>query len=155
MEKESASYTRSNTHQEAYCPRSVRVENYVTHNGDFDFYELNGRDYELQTIQNWLEIVTGVDRPAPVDSAAIAGMIDLLRTQGCFGLSVRYAVSLGLPSSRMVENPSMAKFPTYQDCERVGNIFEEALLKTFGEAIGGEYVSLHDIGDDPCSTLPI
>jgi len=39
--------------------------------------------------------------PSAVDSAAIAGMVDVLHTQGCFALSIRYAICLGLSTSRI------------------------------------------------------
>lgn len=63
-------------------PRPIRVENYVTHNGDFDFYDLNGKTYDLEVIQKWLPIATGARLPATVDSVCIAGFIDLIRCQG-------------------------------------------------------------------------
>lgn len=34
------------------------VENFITHNGDFDFYELNGMSYGLDGVQSWLERVS-------------------------------------------------------------------------------------------------
>eukprot|EP00957_Ditylum_brightwellii_P099332 7566160-Ditylum_brightwellii.AAC.1 len=52
---------------------TVAVENYITHNGDFDFYVLNDASYDLGTIQKWLEIALRSPLPATVDSAAIAG----------------------------------------------------------------------------------
>lgn len=80
-------------------PATVCVQNYITHNGDFDFYQSHGKTYELETIQEWLSVVTETKTPASVDSCAIAGMVDILRTQGCFGLSARYALVLGMESS--------------------------------------------------------
>ena len=38
---------------------------------------------------------TGCARPADVDSAAIAGIMDLLRTQGCLTRSVRFGFLFG------------------------------------------------------------
>ena len=63
-------------------PRLVRTETYVTHNGDFDFFDLNGKTYDLDVIQKWLPIATSAALPATVDSACIAGFIDLIRCQG-------------------------------------------------------------------------
>jgi len=110
-----------------FYPTKVAVENYITHNGDFDFYHLNGTTYELDTIQKWLEIALQSPIPASVDSAAIAGLIDLLRTQGCFGLSIRYAVCLGLSSSRMTDDAAVANLPGYEDYEKIGVYFEQVL----------------------------
>ena len=63
-------------------PRLIRCENYVTHNGDFDFYDLNGKTYDLDVLQKWLPIATSAALPATVDSVCIAGFIDLIRCQG-------------------------------------------------------------------------
>ncbi|CAE7877802.1 unnamed protein product [Symbiodinium necroappetens] len=68
----------------------VNLEIFITHNGDLDFFDLGDRTYDLSDIQSWLERSTGHPRPAEVDSAAIAGLMDLLRTQGCLARSVRY-----------------------------------------------------------------
>jgi hypothetical protein len=109
------------------------VENYITHNGDFDFYSLsNGKTYDLSVIQKWLVSVTHTPLASTVDSLAVAGMIDLLRTKGCFGLSCRYAICLGLPTSTITEDLD-GKFPLYTHFETIGNCFEQVLqemLKT-------------------------
>jgi hypothetical protein len=109
----------------AFTPQMVQVENYVTHNGDFDFYVVNGKTYDLEKIQKWLAITTGSPMPAVVDSCAVAGVVDLLRTQGCFGLSARYAVCLGLPTSKIEER--IDNFPPYSHFEKIGHTFEEVL----------------------------
>ena len=135
-------------------PQVLLVENYVTHNGDFDFYRVNGNSYELGQVQKWLERVLDAPLPAQVDSCAIAGVMDVLRTQGCFGLSARYAICLGLASSlpsslfefilacepassknktRNSKATSTRTFPPYSHFEAIGMVFEEALeemLKT-------------------------
>lgn len=121
-------------------PKATRVSNYITHNGDFDFYVVNGKTYDLEIIQKWLSVVTETPIPAIVDSCAIAGMIDILRTQGCFGLSVRYAVCLGLESSEIEESPY--QFPSYKHFESIGRVFEKILDRKL------ETTSLHEIGDN-------
>jgi len=109
------------------APNSTRVENFITHNGDFEFYELNDKVYELDTVQNFIEHATETKMPAVVDSAAIAGMIDLIRCKGCFGLSVRYAICLGLPTCQIPENSEGFHLPSYRQYEIIGEIFEECL----------------------------
>lgn len=104
--------------------QNVNVENCITHNGDLDFFQVNGKNYDLHTIQQWLEVATGVPIPSTVDSASIAGLMDIIRSQGCFGLSARYAVCLGLPTSSM---DPMDHLPFYAEYERIGNIFEAFL----------------------------
>ena len=36
--------------------------------------------------------MTSYEMPSAVDSAAVAGVVDILHTQSCFALSIRYAV---------------------------------------------------------------
>mmetsp|Transcript_18687 Transcript_18687/g.32920 ORF Transcript_18687/g.32920 Transcript_18687/m.32920 type:complete len:1597 (-) Transcript_18687:84-4874(-) len=126
------------------CPTTIQVENYITHNGDFDFYSVNGKTFDVETIQQWLSVVTEVETPASVDSCAIAGMVDVLRTQYCWGLSARYAAVLGMEGCDM--NGMLQKqtsFPSYQQYwERtIGSVLEE----TFQEFGGGGL----EIGGNP------
>jgi len=73
-------------------PQLMGVENFITHNGDFEFYKVNGEYHDTEAIQDWLTRTLHEPMPCTVDSAAIAGMIDLLKCQGCFALSARYAL---------------------------------------------------------------
>ena len=155
-------------------PRLIRIENYVCHNGDFDFYDLNGKTYDLDVIQKWLPIATSAALPATVDSACIAGFIDLIRCQGwyvkrtcfsifvdiflifvsvmrcivyplhvshiivkskicaeftynSFSLSARYALCLGLPTSRITEDAVAANLPSVNQYDKVASLFEKEL----------------------------
>lgn len=81
----------------------------------------------MDVMQKWLVITTGCSMPASVDSCAIAGFIDLLRTQGCFGLSARYAICLGLPTSIIADD--FIDFPKYEHFEKIGLIFEQVLTE--------------------------
>ena len=67
--------------------------------------------------------------PATVDSAAIAGMMDLLRVQGCFALSVRYAVCFEIGGGSKDVNPMdpSIEYPTVWNYEEIGKVFEKAL----------------------------
>lgn len=123
-------------------PENMRVENFISHNGDFDFYELNGKVYEIDAVQEFLEYATETKMPAVVDSAAIAGMMDLIRCKGCFGLSVRYIVCLGLPTSEFPEANQYFQLPKYDEYEKIGEIFEQVLeeMQTITQK------SLEDIG---------
>ena len=80
-------------------PRLIRCENYVTHNGDFDFYDVNGKTYDLDVLQKWLPIATSAALPATVDSVCIAGFIDLIRCQGWEVRRVRESIYLSLCSA--------------------------------------------------------
>jgi hypothetical protein len=57
------------------------MENFITHNGDFEFSQVNGKYYDVDVVQHWSEHVLGCVMPATVDSSGIAGVIDLLRSQ--------------------------------------------------------------------------
>jgi hypothetical protein len=70
-------------------------ENFISHNGDLDAFDICGTIYPLEVLQQWLPRVTGCPLPAPVDSVVIAGLIDCLRTQGNWILSVRYGFLFG------------------------------------------------------------
>ena len=103
----------------------VRLEsNYITHNGDLDFFKINGHHNDLETVQKWLELATGHPMPATVDSAAIAGLVDILRTAGCWGLSIRYALVVACQKSTMQTDTTL---PAYQTYEILGMQFEESL----------------------------
>ena len=108
-------------------PTTILVENFITHNGDFEYYEVNGVQYDIDAVQQYLIVATGAKMPAVVDSAAIAGMVDLIRCKGCFALSCRYAVTLGLSTSAMVESDE--NLPTQSHYDKMGLLFEEALAE--------------------------
>lgn len=107
-------------------PRRIGVENYITHNGDFDFFRVNGKFYDVEVVQQWLEKVLGTPTPTTVDSAAVAGVIDLLRSQGSFALSIRYALCLTLRSSKVESDPTV-EYPTMVEYEEIANTFEMVL----------------------------
>lgn len=124
--KRSVYYPFSSKPTQKAAKHTIYVENFITHNGDLDFYQINGKNYDLGAIQGWLVHATGAKMPTSVDSCAIAGLVDLLRTQGCFALSARYAVSFGLSTSKIEANP-IVPLPIFQEFERIGMIFEKEL----------------------------
>jgi hypothetical protein len=135
----------SNTSKKQIEVTSIPVENYITHNGDLDFFQVNGKTYDLETVQKWLELATESKMPATVDSAAIAGLVDLLRTKGCFGLSARYVVSFGLSTSKMDASP-VDPLPTNEEYERIGLFFEDALEAHLQENAG---CTMDDVDSTP------
>ncbi|CAI5468363.1 unnamed protein product [Closterium sp. Yama58-4] len=68
---------------------------YVTHNGDFEFWNLFGRDRTHSEMGPWLEVVLEWDQPAQCDSVMIAGLMDLLRTHALWLPSIRLAFHQG------------------------------------------------------------
>lgn len=128
------------------APKSqdLGVENFITHNGDFEFYKINGKYYDTEAIQQFLVKALRVPMPATVDSAAIAGMMDLLRCQGCFALSARYALSFELGGSSARANPMdpSIEYPTIEDYKEIGAVFEKVLT----EFVAGRGIkSLEDV----------
>jgi hypothetical protein len=119
-------------------PKIATIENFITHNGDLDFFRVGRKYYDLHTVQIWLEKGTGNPRPSGVDSAAVAGIVDILRTAGSFGLCTRYSILLG--SSSAIINTEMI-LPSLDEFERAGRIFESALAEFCKE----ESVSISDI----------
>jgi hypothetical protein len=102
--------------------------------------------------------VTHCPLPALADSVAIAGLVDLLRTQGCFGLSARYAICLGLSSSTIAANQlnNMNDIPQYSDWEAIGIIFEQALSDMLkNDATSSASSSLESIFDAPAARLAL
>ena len=87
-------------------------------------------------------------------SAAIAGVIDLLRTQGSFALSLRYALCLTLSNSKVEADPSVP-YPIHAEYEEIAKVFETSLndvLDIGTSSVGGEgnkSSSLEDISCDP------
>ena len=85
-------WVRSNV---GYDCHKVNHENYITHNGDLDFYEWHGILYPLVDVFRILKKVLHVTPTATVDSLAVAGLLDLLRTKGMWPMSVRYGYVFG------------------------------------------------------------
>jgi hypothetical protein len=131
--------------------QSTSVENYITHNGDFDFYIVNGQTYDLEIVQKWVSVMTGIPTPASVDSCAIAGVVDLLRTQGSFGLSARYAICFALSTSCM-DDSLEGSFPSFDHFETIGTVFETMLDSKLDRlSLQEEGVDLHAFGDNPAA----
>jgi len=129
-------------------PRSVGVENFITHNGDFEFFNVNGNYYDTEIVQLWLEKVLDTPMPATVDSAGIAGVVDLLRTQGSFALSIRFALCLTLPSSKVEAAPAV-DYPTVREYQEIAKSFETELNNlTDGADMNYGKLSLEDISSD-------
>ena len=71
--------------------QTKNVNHRITHNGDFDAWHLFGKDIDNQTLGLWLGEVLHTPNAAKGDSPKIAGMMDLLVTQGMWYPSVRLA----------------------------------------------------------------
>ena len=57
-------------------PRIVGVENYITHNGDFEFFRVRDKYYDVTLVQGWLENVLETPLPCTVDSGELGEIYD-------------------------------------------------------------------------------
>ena len=78
-----------------------RFELYVTHNGDFDYWPLFGRVRTQREVGQWLKVVLGATHViAGCDSVKVAGVMELLRTQGVWEHALRLAYQVLFSQSR-------------------------------------------------------
>ena len=112
--------------------------------GDFEFYKINGKYYDTGSIQQFLIKTLHVAMPCSVDSAAIAGMIDLLRVQGSFALSARYAICFEMCSGSKNLDPMdpNIEYPQISHYVEIGKVFEESLLSLIRK---GDITSLEGV----------
>ena len=80
------------------CDRQT-VNHRITHNGDFDAWVLFGDPIENAHLGLWLERVLHTPNATLGDSPKIAGMMDLLITQGMWDASLRLAYQLAVAES--------------------------------------------------------
>ena len=75
------------------------VHHRITHNGDFDSWQIFNRQVDNITLGLWLERVLHTPNVTKGDSPKIAGMMDLLVTQGMWYPSVRLAYQQAIATS--------------------------------------------------------
>ena len=80
--------------------------------------------YDLEAVKKWLATVTHSPMPATVDSCAVSCVVDVLRVARCFALSARYALCLGIRSSRIHDGVVV---PDERHFDRVAQAFEDKL----------------------------
>mmetsp|Transcript_53860 Transcript_53860/g.128012 ORF Transcript_53860/g.128012 Transcript_53860/m.128012 type:complete len:1454 (-) Transcript_53860:172-4533(-) len=106
------------------APRSVEV--FICHNGDLDSFEVGGRDFALDAVMDWIERATHVPRPSSVDSAGVAGLIDLLRTKGSWFHSMRFGYLFGPKRTTLSYSiPEESSFQAF--AEAAEDIFRRAI----------------------------
>ena len=89
---------------------SKNVHHRITHNGDFDSWKLFNRDVDNCALGLWLERVLHTPNATKGDSPKIAGMMDLLVTQGIWLASVRWAYQKAIATA--VEDAFQGQKPT-------------------------------------------
>jgi len=110
------------------------VHHRITHNGDFEGFMAFGRLVDVTTaLGPWLENALHQPAPAVVDSARIAGMMDLMICQGDWFAAVRWAFL-----HNMAPFPQV---PPLSELNRWVSIFEQA----FAEWIVGYHDSDEDV----------
>ena len=124
----------------------VGVENWITHNGDLDAFRINGVIHPTETIMQWLERATFTKRKTDVDSAAIAGLLDVLRCKGMWFQSIRYAWLFGAASADGTKDLAAMDVPkksTFEHLERVAQAaFDEI---DFDDGHSGPVISDEDV----------
>ncbi|KAA8496343.1 hypothetical protein FVE85_0072 [Porphyridium purpureum] len=110
-------WVRSCTPGGLYVQVTQNVQNFITHNGDFDFCELFHEDQSVRVVHRWLEMVLGVPNAGTGDSVNIAGLFDLVRTQGLWYESVRLAYC-------MFVLKSISDVPDFDTMRKVAAVFE-------------------------------
>ena len=111
------------------------VNHRITHNGDFDSWNLYGEEVVNKDLGLWLARVLKTANDAQGDSPKIAGMMDLLIAQGMWKASVRLAyyltVAESVESAFDGQKPSQAAFdttPSVEDLNTWTEIFEQTFL---------------------------
>jgi len=120
-----------------FVSRKANVESFITHNGDLDLFEIHGASYPLEELQAMLTHFLGVPPPAEVDSAVIAGLLDLLRTKGVWSASVRYGYLYGgLAKTRERASMILPQLATLTELQKLTVLFEAEWEKLVQETRG-------------------
>jgi hypothetical protein len=145
------------THWHGWCPAQRRllwsrqagrwvsawrnVEHRITHNGDFERFQLATAELEFTAVGRWLERVLHQHHAAVGDSPKIAGLMDLLITQGDWYAAVRLA------SQHVFPHDSTA--PASVELERWSVAFEAG----FGAVLAEQPWTALDPGDPSVQRL--
>ncbi|WP_052055423.1 hypothetical protein [Myxosarcina sp. GI1] len=79
--------------------QTKNVNHRITHNGDFDSWTLFNKDVDSATLGLWLERILHTPNATRGDSPKIAGIMDLLITNGMWYPSVRLAYQMAIVTS--------------------------------------------------------
>ncbi len=145
------------THWHGWCPAQRRrlwswqegrwtsawrtVEHRITHNGDFERFQLATAELEFTALGCWLERVLHQGHAAVGDSPKIAGLMDLLITQGDWYAAVRLAAQQVFPHD--------STEPASVELERWTAAFEAG----FGAVLAEQPSAAFDPGDPAVQRL--
>jgi hypothetical protein len=117
------------------CNRQT-VNHRITHNGDFDAWMIFGTAVENAHLGLWLERVLHTPNATLGDSPKIAGMMDLLITQGMWNASLRLAYQLAVAESieaafggKMPSKAAPNTAPSESEISEWATIVEQVFLK--------------------------
>ena len=120
------------------------VNHRITHNGDFDAWRIFGKPVGNATLGLWLERVLHTSNSTNGDSPKIAGMMDLLITQGMWDASVRLAYQLEVAES--IE----AAFGDQEPAKKAPNTApSQQALCNWAEIFEAAWRKHNDQGDSP------
>jgi hypothetical protein len=113
--------------EEGWRSRPRVVHHRITHNGDFEAFHVGGAELDvIASLGPWLEQVLRRPATALVDSARIAGLMDLLICQGDWFAAVRWGFLSTLSHA--------AGFPPEAALEAWSQQFEAAFMAEAGQA---------------------
>jgi len=152
--------------------KKIRWAHVITHNGDFDDFFIFGRDQSNFHIGKWLEHVLHTPHAATGDSPKIAGMIDLLKTQGSWYASVRLAYQLGVanvledafdgkrpepPQRHSAKKPTVYKntAPSARELTQWADIFETVFRQQFSSIEGLGLTDLNQVPQVVRTTIEV
>jgi len=113
------------------------VETFICHNGDLESFSVNDVLYGLDEVMNWIEMVTYHKRPSDVDSVAIAGLMEILRTQGLWWHSTRFGF-LFFQDHETLEH----EMPSFREIQRVAMMFQSELDQALTEGGGNQTLAV-------------
>jgi hypothetical protein len=121
---------------EKFIRRVRNVNHRITHNGDFDSFQIFDEQIDNATLGLWLERVLQTPNFTSGDSPKIAGLMDLLITQGMWDASLRLAYQLEVAGSIAAafggQKPTKAApntAPSQQTLSSWAEIYEEVWEK--------------------------
>ena len=144
------------THPHQWCPPSVHdyyvmegngafvkqkrtVEVFICHNGDLEFFDVAGVTYPTDEIMAWQERALHHPAPNKVDSAGVAGMMDIMRCQGVWFHSIRFGFLFGPRRSSLEYN-----MPTKQQFEDAAKIAQEVFDGVAQTLKGQDYDNIRE-----------
>ena len=136
-----------------FSSSQVNLECFITHNGDLDFYEWHGTVYPLDDVFALLECFLCCKKPAPVDSAGVAGLLDLLRCKGMWHASVRYGYVFGGLESAGNLVAAMPYLWSAGTLASIAATFEQTWEGVVNSSLPGTEGQFHDIMLDKMLTL--